>query len=150
MRFTLYTEQTTRECGKAIQERLAAKPTKRRPALEGNVQKGGKFYLAMTGKVARIFNRKTRLRATMERNDGVTTIDGSVNGGASPDQVKKLMAAVCVVALVMLFNGNALLGILALGFGTALYIPLTGDYDNSDQLIKEVRRACKARTTPPK
>lgn len=150
MRFTLYTKKTVRECMSAINDRMQARATRTRPALDGWIEKGGKFSLAVTSKVAGRFSRRTRLRAVAERQSGVTVIRGYVPHGVPRRGVLVIMGAVIIMGFLIALSGNALLGLVAAVLGMALYIPLTGDYDNSEILMKEIRRALKAKDKPPK
>lgn len=149
MRFELYTEKTVRQCMGSLADRLEAKPTKTRLALDGKIEKGGKFSLAVTSKVARAFNRKTRMRGEANRSSGVTKITGYVPDGVPRNRVAIVMVAMVLVALVIIANGNPMLGFFAAVVGTGLYIPLVGDYDNSAYLYKELKRATKAKEKPP-
>lgn len=151
MRFTLYTEKTVSQCMKALNERMEAKPTKTRLALDGEVpKKGGKFALAVTSKVAALFNRKTRLKGTVRRESGMTIIEGYVSHGVPRERARWIVLAMVAVGVMMLATGNGLPGLLATAFGLGLYIPLVGDHHNSAYLIKELKRATKAKDKPPK
>jgi hypothetical protein len=148
VRFTLYTEKTVRQCMSALADRMEARPTKRRPALDGYIEKGGRFSLVITRRIG-IFPRRTRLRATASRSSGVTTIEGYVASGASPGQVRVMLIAIAALGVMMLLNGNAILSLLTLVVGVVLYVSLTADYDSSEKLLKVVRRTCKAKDKPP-
>lgn len=132
----------------ALAGRMEARPTKRRPALDGYIEKGGKFSLAITRKIG-IFPRRTRLRATVSRSSGITTIDGFVSGGAPPERVRVMLIAIAALGIMMLLNGNAVLSLLTLVVGVVLYVSLTADYNSSEKLLKAVRSSCKAKDKPP-
>ncbi len=132
----------------ALAGRMEARPTKRRPALDGYIEKGGKFSLAITRKIG-IFPRRTRLRATVSRSSGITTIDGFVSGGAPPERVRVMLIAIAALGIMMLLNGNAVLSLMTLVVGVVLYVSLTADYNSSEKLLKAVRSSCKAKDKPP-
>lgn len=151
MRFTLYTEKTVNQCMKSIAERMEAKPTKKRLAMDGKIQKkGGKFAIAVSSKVAAMFNRKTRLKGTARRESGMTIIEGYVSHGVPRERARLVVLAMIAVGVMMLLSGNGFPGLLATAFGLALYIPLVGDHHNSAYLIKELKRATKAKDKPIK
>lgn len=148
VRFTLYTDKTVRQCMSALADRMEARPTRHRPALDGYIEKGGTFSLSITRKVG-IFPRRTRLRATASRSSGVTTLEGFVASGAPPGQVRVMLLAIAALGVMMLLNGNAILSLMTLIVGVVLYVSLTADYHSSDMLLKAVRRACNAKDKPP-
>ncbi len=150
MQFELYTEKTVAQCMSAVTERLAAKGTASRPEMDGWVEKGGRFSMAVTTQIAKRFPRKTRLTATVERERGVTIIRGSVPDGVSREGQAIIFGAFLAIGLILLSGGDALLALLAVALGAALYIPLQGDAVNSAILLKEVRSILSAKEKPPK
>ena len=150
MRFVLYSEKTVKQCLSAINERLQTKGTKSRPELDGWIDKNGEFSIAVSSTVAKRFTRKTQLHARVEREEGITVITGFVSDGANWRGQIVIFGALLLVAILFLIKGNALIAILAVLAGAALYIPLTGDYNNSDVLMKELRRTLQARDNPPR
>lgn len=150
MRFVWYTEKTVAESIRAINERSGLKATANRPSLETRTEKGGKFTLVASSKVFGRFLRTTYLNGTLEREGGVTVVRGTVTRGVSQDNQWIVIGAVVIVGLLLLFNGDLMFGILAVILGAALYIPLRGDYENSEFLLKELRSILKAKETPPK
>jgi hypothetical protein len=81
LRFVLYTDKTVSECLTAINERMHAKATSARPALDGWVEKGGAFALTVSAPVIGKFARRTTLKGQIEREDGLTILRGNVPGG---------------------------------------------------------------------
>ena len=149
MRFRLYTEMTVRQCMTAVIERMEQAPTKTRPELSGHIEKDGKFVLLVTSQIANGFNRTTRMYGAAEREGEITVIEGYVSGGVGRNRIGIVIAAVVFVGLIMFTNGNALLGVATVFLGFALYIPLVGDYNNSEILLKELKKATKAKDKAP-
>lgn len=150
MRFVLFTDKKINECVAAINERLKMPGTATRPALAGRVDKKGHFALALSGTVLGRFTRQTWLEAQMERDGTTTVIRGDVASGASPAQQRVILIGVLVVSLFILAQGEVLLALLMVLAGGVLYIPLRGDYENSERLLIEVERTLKASPKPPK
>lgn len=150
MEFIYYSEKTVRQCQSALTDRMEAKPTKARPPMDGHIQKGGKFSLSVTTPVGGRFYRKTRLRGTMTRESGTTIIRGHVPTGVPRERIGIIMAIAVVVGVLMVLAGAGIFGILVAMLGVVLYIPLVGDYNNSDILLKEVKRATSGKDRPPK
>ena len=150
MRFELYTDKTVKQCLSAVNDRLQAKSTSRRPDLDGWIEKGGRFSLAVSTRVARRFKRKTRLHASVEREDGTTVIRGAVPSGVDKQGQAVIFGALLVIGLLILSGGDAMLAIFAVGIGAALYVPLRGDLENSEVLMKELKKTLKAKENPPK
>lgn len=150
MRFVLYTDMTVPQCMRALNERMQAKPTKARPELQGWVEKKGAFSISLSSKVAGRFSRTTRLSAQAERESGVTIIRGYVSDGMSPVWLRVVMIIVGIVALGLLASGDPMLAVVIVLFAGLAYIPLRGDYVNSDLLLIEVERTLKATPKVPK
>lgn len=150
MRFTLFTDKTVSQCMRALNERLQAKPTKTRPELEGWIEKGGAFSLAITSKVAGRFPRTTRLTARTSRESGVTVVRGFVPDGVSPYWLRLLLVMLLLIVGTLVLIGKPMLGVVTFLFGGLAYIPLRGDYINSDRLLIEVEKTLKATPKPPK
>lgn len=150
MEFIYYSDKTVRQCMSALTDRMEASPTKSRPAMDGHVEKGGKFSLTVTTPVGGRFYRKTRLRGTMRREGGATIIEGRVPSGVPRERIGIIIGIALVVGVLMLVAGNGIFGILVALMGLVLYIPLVGDYNNSELLLKEVKKATNGKTAPPK
>jgi hypothetical protein len=150
MRFTLYTQKTVPQCMSALNERLQAKATATRPELGGWIEKGGSFSLSVTSRVAKRFPRTTRLTGKAQRESGVTIVRGYVSEGISPQWLRVLFGVMLVVAVGLLLVDEPLLAVITFVFGGIAYIPLRGDYVNSDVLLLEVERTLKATPRPPK
>lgn len=149
MRFVMYTEKTVAQAMRSINDRLHLAPTKTRPQLDGWVEKSGRFALGVTSTVRWHFRRKTYLRGQASREDGVTVVRGTVPGGATGRSQITIFVALALVGLLLLTQGQALMALIAVAAGAALYIPLQGDYDNSEILLAELQKALHARFTPP-
>ncbi len=150
MEFIYYSDKTVRQCMSALTDRMEAKPTKARPAMDGRVEKGGKFTLSVTTPVGGRFYRKTRLRGKMKRESGVTVIEGRVPSGVPRERIGIVIGLALIVGVLMVLAGNGIFGILVALMGLVLYIPLVGDYNNSELLLKEVKKAVNGKVTPPK
>lgn len=149
MRFTYYTEKTVAQCMSAMNERLQQKGTSSRPGLEGWVEKNGNFSVAVTTKVARRFPRTTRLQGKAERLGGMTLVKGSVADGVALKERIIIVAVLAIIGVFIMTTGNLLPGVVVIGAGVLLNIPLAGDYQNSQFLTGEVQRTLKAKETPP-
>ncbi len=134
----------------AVNQRLQAKPTASKPELDGWIEKGGRFSLAASSKVANRFTRKTRLHAEAERESGVTIIRGGVSDGVTRGGQAAIFGVLLVLGFVLLSGGNAMLAALVIVLGAALYVPLRGDAENSKVLMKELRRTLEAKDKPPR
>lgn len=150
MRFVLFSEMTMRQCMKALNDRIQANGTKTRPELDGWVEKSGRFSLALETPVFGRFRRKTRLRATAERENGLTVIRGFVPNGTSRAGLAIILVALLAVAVFMFARGEAIIAIAILFAGGGVSIPLIGDYHNHDVLLAELEKTLKAKYTPPK
>lgn len=150
MQFALYTDKTIPQCLTAINERMHAKATSTRPALDGWVEKGGAFSLSMSAPVMGRFARRTTLKGQIEREEGVTIIRGGVPGGVPRQGQVLIFVALALVALTIIGSGNTLVGLLLFPMAAVLYIPMQGDYLNSEVLLDEVEKTLKAKPTPPK
>ena len=150
MRFVLYSEKTVTQCLTAINARMHVKGTGSRPTLDGWVEKSGAFSISMSAPVIGKFARRTVLKAKVERESGLTIIRGSVPNGVSRQGQAFIFVALALVAIIIIGEGNALFGFLLIPFAAYLYIPLHGDYLNSEVLIDEVQKTLKARPKPPR
>ncbi|MCU0497832.1 MAG: hypothetical protein MUF87_10810 [Anaerolineae bacterium] len=150
MRFVLFTDKSVTECTKAIHERLQAPASSTRPNLGGYVEKGGRFSISLTSNVIGRFTRQTRLDGVIEKDNGSTVIRGTVPDGASPQGQIMVLGGLALVGLMILSQGQTALAVLATLAGFVVYIPLRGDYENSDKLLLEVERTLKASPKPPK
>lgn len=149
MRFVMYTEKTVPQAMRAINDRLQTAGTKSRK-FDGWVEKSGRFTFSVTTPVHGRFKRKTVMRGQAEREGGITVVRGDVPGGLSRNRQMIVFAAMIMIALLLLGQGNALVAIAVLICTAALSIPLQGDFDNSELLLTELQRTLKARFTPPK
>lgn len=150
MRFILYTDKTVAQCMSAINERLHVKATKARSELGGWTNKDGNFSLTVTSRVVGRFPRTTRLTANAKRDTGMTVIRGDVSDGVTPQWLGILMIGVGIIIALMVIVGELMLALLMLLFAMFAYIPLRGDYVNSDVLLLEVEKTLKASPKPPK
>lgn len=150
MQFVLYTEKTVSQALSALNERMHAKETSTRPAIDGWVEKNGAFSLGVTTRVAGRFTRTTYMRGKLERQSGITVVKGTVSSGATRESKAFIFIACALVAAGLILSGNVLMGLIVVPFALALYIPLTGDHTNSEILMNELQRALKAKVTPPK
>lgn len=150
MRFVLYTDRTVSQCMNALHERMQAKATKSRPELGGYIEKSGVFSLTVQSKVAGRFPRRTRLSATIKREKGMTIIEGYVADGISPQWLRILMVIVLVVCALLVLSNQPMLALVLALFGGLFYIPMRGDYVNSDRLLIEVEKTLRASPKPPK
>jgi hypothetical protein len=150
LQFIYYTDKTVAQCLSALNERMHVKGTSSRPAIDGWVEKSGSFSLAVTGTVKGRFRRTTSLHGKMERQGSYTTIRAHVNAGATRENLIVIYGALALVALALVATGNVLMALVVPLVGTALYVPLTGDNENSDFLLNELRKTLGAKATPPK
>jgi hypothetical protein len=150
VRFVLYSDKTVSQCLSALNERMQQPAAANRPALGGWVEKGGKFSISLKSVILGVFTRTTRLEGAIERDSGSTVIRGSVPDGVPPAGQIMILLTVIVIGLLIIAQGKALLGIIAVMASFAIYIPLRGDYENSDRLLIEVERTLKADPKPKK
>lgn len=150
MRFVLFTDKTVAQCSAAINERIQAPASASRPALGGWVEKGGRFSLSLTAPVLGNLTRTTHLEAQIEREHNQTIVRGIVPDGAGPRGQVIVLIAIALTALMILMQGQAVIAVLILIAGAALYVPLRGDYQNGDRLLIEIERVLKATPKPPK
>jgi hypothetical protein len=135
---------------KAINDRLQSKETKGRPALDGWIEKNGRFEIAMSSAVYGRFSRKTRLRAVAEKDGKLTVIRGFVPNGLSREGLAIVFVALVAFGIVLIAQGNAFFAIILAVLGVFLSVPLVGDYQNHDVLLGELEKTLKAKPTPPK
>jgi hypothetical protein len=146
MRFTFYTDKTVAQCVQALQERLQSGSK-----LQGRVDRGSPhFSLTSTTKVFRNFARSTRLQGTLTREEGVTVIKCYVSQGVERGRWLLLLLGALILAVIFYAAGNAILTIMTVLIGLWSYIPLTGDAENSDFLLRELKRVLQAKDTKPK
>lgn len=148
MRFVLFTHKPIPECMRELNSRIQAKPTKTRPELQGWIDKSGKFSIVLTAPVIGRFSRSTKLRGSAKRENGMTVIRGHVADGISPQWLTILMAVIFIVALALMLVNEAMLAVIVIAFGVMAYIPMRGDYINSDLLLLEVEKTLKASPAP--
>jgi len=150
MHFVLYTNKTVAQCMRDMTERMQAKPTKTRPELNGYVEKSGSFAIALTASVVGPLKRTTRLKASANREKGTTIIKGYVSDGISPYWARILAVVMTIVVIMLFLADRPGLGIVTGLFSIITYVPLRGDYINSDRLLIEVEKTLKASPKPPK
>lgn len=146
----MYTDKTVPQAMSAINARLHAPAGRGRPQLDGWVEKSGRFALTVTTEVRWGLRRRTTLYGRAERRDGATVIEGTVPGGASRQGQAVVFGALALIAVLGMVNGNAVLALVALAAGFGFYIPLQGDYANSEILLSELQKTLKAQFTPPR
>lgn len=146
----MYTDKTIPQAMSAINARLHVPGTKARPQLDGWVEKNGKFAIGVTSDLQWRFRRRTWLHGKAIREGGVTVIQGTVPSGVSREGQAVIFGALLLVGILTLTQGNAVLAIIAVLAGAAFYIPLHGDYVNSEILLSELQKTLKGRFTPPK
>ena len=149
MRFVLMTDKTPNQCMRALHERLQAGGTKSRPDLDGWIEKNGHFSISVSTPVFGKFTRSTRLRATAERESGVTVIRGFVPDGVSREWLGVIGVGIVGMTLYMLASGQLIPALLILLAGGALVIPLWGDHLNHDVLLYELEKTLKAKPATP-
>lgn len=145
MNFVYYTEKTVSQCMIALNERLHQKGGR----LDGWVEKSGRFSLTVSSTVLRRFSHATPLHARVERENGVTTIRGSVSDGADPRSRSIIYGILVLVGVLLIVAGYFLPGLIAMASILPLNIPLEGNFNNSQALLAEVQRTLKARPTLP-
>jgi len=150
MHFTLYTEKTVSQCMRDLNERLQAKPTKTRPELQGWVEKQGTFAITITAPVIGKLKRTTSLKGKANRERGVTIIEGYVSDGISPFWSRVLLGVLAVIGLLLIVVGQPFIALIMAFAAAVIFIPLRGDYFNSDRLLIEVEKTLKASPKPPK
>jgi hypothetical protein len=150
MQFILYTEKTVSQCLKDLNERLHAKATKTSPDLGGWVDKDGSFSLTVTAPVLKRFRRTTRLTANIRRDKNITVIDGYVSGGMSPSVMQTIGIVLALICAYIAFQGELMFALMLLIGAFITYIPLYGDYVNSDVLLVIVEKTLKADPKRPK
>lgn len=150
MRFVLYTDLTVSQCMKTLNERIDVKPTKTRPEIKGWTKKDGQFALSVTLPVLLRIKRTTRMSGTTTRESGNTVIRGYVSDGVSPRWQRVIFIVLIVMCLAMMVAQQFFLAVASLTIGVATYIPMMGDYRNSDVLLIEVERLLKASPKAPK
>lgn len=150
MNFILYTEKSLNDCMKALTDRLLQSETPTRPALDGYVQKNGKFKIGIEQVVFRQLKRKTWVEGQMVKDGTLTVIRGQVPEGATPERQKWVGALIPIAGLMMVIRGELLLGLVAMLLIGYVLITLRGDYFNSDRLLVELEKNLKASPKPPK
>lgn len=150
MHFVLYSEKSVNECRKAITERYNVKGTASKPSIDGWLDKNNSFSLSTSPPVIGKIERRTNLRARMEKESGLTVIRGDVPSGAPPLGIVVMFLALGLVAAFLASNGNAIPAILILCLAGYLIIILRGDDQNSDYLLDELMKTLGAKATPPK
>lgn len=149
MRFEYYTDLTPAKCVSALKERMGQSETSSRPAMTGSVDKNG-FALTITTPVIRTFRRSTGIKATFERDKSVTVITGYVNTGATRKQQIMVFVGGLLVGLALIAGGMFIQGVVIMAIGAGFWIPLQGDAQNSDYLVKQIRSILKAKTRDPR
>jgi hypothetical protein len=149
LRFEYYTDLTPARCASAIKGRMEQSETASRPAMTGKVDKTG-FSVTITTPVIRDFKRSTGIKATFERDKGTTVIQGYVNTGAPRRQQIMIFIGGLLVGLALIAGGMFIQGVVVIAIGSFFWIPLQGDSQNSEYLIKQMRTLLKAKTRDPR
>jgi hypothetical protein len=150
VRFVLYSDKTVSQCLSALNERIQAPAAANRPALSGWIEKGGRFSIGLKSVVLGTFTRTTHLEGTIERESGSSVIRGSVPDGVPPTAQIMILLGIIAVGILLIVQRNAILGVIAMIAAVGIYIPLRGDFENSDRLLMEVEKTLKADPKPPK
>ena len=150
MRFVMYTDKSVSQTMSAINERLHVPPSKSRPQLDGWVEKSGRFAIGVRSELQLRLSRKTYLQGKAERQGSVTVVEGNVPGGVSREGQLVIFVAMLLVGLLLYTQGYAMFALVVVAVGAALYVPLRGDYQNSEILLAELQKTLNARLTPPK
>jgi hypothetical protein len=146
MRFIYYTDKTVAQCVQALNERLQSGSK-----LQGRTEKGSPhFSLTASTKVFGNRSRSTRLQGTLVREEGVTVIKGYVSEGMERGRWLLVLLGAFILAFIFYIAGNVMLTIMTVLLGLWSYIPLTGDSENSDFLIRELKRTLQAKDSKPK
>jgi hypothetical protein len=135
---------------KTLNERMDVKPTKTRAEIKGWTKKDGQFSIAITLPVLLRIKRTTRMSGSATRESGSTVIRGYVSDGVSPRWQRVIFLVLIAMCLAMVLAQQFFLAVASLTIGVATYIPMMGDYRNSDVLLIEVERLLKASPRPPK
>jgi hypothetical protein len=148
VRFVLITDKTVNQCMKALTERMQQSETKSRPAIDGWVEKGGRFSISVSQPVIGKVGRRTKLRATASRESGTTVIRGFVPNGIDRGPLILVGVFVALLAGYMFVQGQLLYAIIIAVAGGGTMIPLWGDHQNHDRLLYELERTLKAKPAP--
>jgi hypothetical protein len=150
MKYRLYTEKTVPECVKILDERIEAKPTSRRANIDGWTERNGDFSLKIRAKVLRLVSKTTRMNGSMNREKGVTTIEGFVDAGISPYWTVILFGVLFLVSGALFLLDQLSLAIIIFVLGGLILLTERQDYFSSEELLIEVEKKLKAKPTPPK
>ena len=148
MHFELYTTKTVKHCSQELSARFLEKESRSRPSIGGFVEKGGAFNLTTSTPVVGL-RRTTRLRATLEKSKDTTVIRGYVSEGVQKEKVYIVMGALGFVALTLILKQQAVFGVIVGLVALGAYIPLVGDDNNSQYLLRELKRLTGAKDKPP-
>ena len=149
MRFEYYTDLTTAKCASAFKERMGQSETASRPAMTGKADKEG-FAVTITTPVIGNFKRSTGIKGTFERDKGTTVIAGYVNTGAPRKQQIMIFIGGLLVGLALIAGRMFIQGVVVIAIGASFWIPLQGDAQNSEYLMKQVRSILSAKTRDPR
>lgn len=150
MDFTLYSEKSAADCIKALSDRLLQSETPTRPALNGSVNKNGKFRLTLRQKVLAGITHETWIEGEISKEQNITLIRGRVPDGAPPDRQRLVAIAIPVSGVIMLLREQAVMAVVVMGLLMLWFIMLRGDYMGSDRLLLELEKNLKASPKPPK
>jgi len=132
-----------------LKDRMKVNGTATRPAITGWVDKS-EFNVSVTSPVAGRFQRTTSMKGKFERDKGVTVITGYVSTGAPRQTQIVIFIGLLLVGLAIIALGMFIQGVIVMAIGAGLYIPLQGDHQNSDYLIKQIRSVLKAKSRDPR
>jgi len=149
LRFILYTEKTPAQALTAINTRMQSKESSARNSLGGWIEKNGAFSLNVATPVIGRFERRTVMRGRIERENGLTVVQGDVPHGVDKQGQLIVFIALALLGVLILTSGNAI-ALVMIPLGAYLYVPMNGDRANSEILMNELQRTLKARQTPPK
>lgn len=149
MQFEYYTDLTPAKCASALKERMAQNETPKKPKITGKATKEG-FVLNVKAPVIGSFQRSTSMKATLNRDKGTTVINGFVNTGGTRQLQIMIFVGAIIIGLALMALGYFIQGVLVGGIGAAMYIPLQGDAQNSEYLLKQMKSALSAKTRDPR
>jgi len=149
LQFEYYSDLTPAKCASALRQRMKQNETPTRPKITGKADKDG-FVLTVKTPVIGNFKRLTSMKATLNRDKGTTVINGYVNTGGSRRLQLIIFGAALLVAIALIAVGYFIQGVVVGAIGAAMYIPLQGDAQNSEYLLKQMKSTLSAKTRDPR